>query len=418
MPHCGQRAAHRLPPATGSRHRCARHAGRPLAWHGGPLVDVTGPAGLPARLEPLEALMPRCGITRIADLTGLDVTGLPVAAAIRPLAVTAPVSTGAGPTAAAAREGAVLAALALWHAEARVPAAEAGGATAAELGGACEFSALALPPGTLAGRLTPLEWVTAAPAAGGPPVLVPRDLVWMGRRPRARWQPARLAATVGGLAAETTRPRAVARALCDLAAREAAAALPAVPPALRCYVRLDTVPDPWPAAAAAAVTAAGGRVSVAAVRSWPRMACFAAWLHLDGPVSLAAAATAASPDPVAALRAAIAAAARSRTAMTAGITDPPGGHRYPAGRCDPPAPPGRVPLGWEALPEEISGWPQGPALDLPGAVLRSCEASGARPLAVDLPAGSPRLAVVKVLLARPAGERRPAGLSQPAGAAA
>ena len=57
------------------------------------------------------------GVTRLADLTGLDRIGLPVAQAIRPGARALSVRHGKGPTVAAARAGAAMEALETWHAE-------------------------------------------------------------------------------------------------------------------------------------------------------------------------------------------------------------------------------------------------------------------------------------------------------------
>jgi ribosomal protein S12 methylthiotransferase accessory factor YcaO len=143
------------------------------------------------------------------------------------------------------------------------------------------------------------------------------------------------------------------------------------------------------------------------------MACVAAWLRFEDTRPLAAAGIAASPDPAEALRSAITDAARCRVALVTGLGGGPGALRYPAGQADPDAP-AASPLAWDELPA-VPGWPSGAPADPGQAALRSCAASGARPLAVDLPADG-GLSVVKVLLARSGPS--PAGPARALGAAA
>src|SRR5690348_13815978 len=57
------------------------------------------------------------GITRVADITGLDRLGVSVFAAVRPMSRNLAVSQGKGLTPAAARASALMEALELWHAE-------------------------------------------------------------------------------------------------------------------------------------------------------------------------------------------------------------------------------------------------------------------------------------------------------------
>ena len=58
-----------------------------------------------------------CGITRIADISSLDITCLPVATAIRPMAKTLQVSNGKGLTIEAAKVSAMMEGIELYHAE-------------------------------------------------------------------------------------------------------------------------------------------------------------------------------------------------------------------------------------------------------------------------------------------------------------
>ncbi len=67
-----------------------------------------------ARLRPL---LPSMGITRIANVTGLDRTGIPVVTACRPNARSVSVSQGKGLSLDAARASAVMEAVEGWHGE-------------------------------------------------------------------------------------------------------------------------------------------------------------------------------------------------------------------------------------------------------------------------------------------------------------
>ncbi|PUB14187.1 YcaO-like family protein [Yoonia sediminilitoris] len=68
-------------------------------------------------LEKITPYLPRMGITRLADITGLDRIGIPVAQAIRPLGRSLSVAQGKGMTLPAARVSAAMEAAEGWHAE-------------------------------------------------------------------------------------------------------------------------------------------------------------------------------------------------------------------------------------------------------------------------------------------------------------
>ncbi|KPI20077.1 YcaO-domain protein [Actinobacteria bacterium OK074] len=61
--------------------------------------------------------MERCGITRLACLTGLDSIGIPVYAAVRPLARSLVISLGKGVDSPAAMASALMESIEVWHAE-------------------------------------------------------------------------------------------------------------------------------------------------------------------------------------------------------------------------------------------------------------------------------------------------------------
>jgi ribosomal protein S12 methylthiotransferase accessory factor len=68
-------------------------------------------------VERVRPLLPILGITRIADVTGLDNLGLPVVMVIRPNSRSISVSPGKGLTLAAARASGVMESIEHWHAE-------------------------------------------------------------------------------------------------------------------------------------------------------------------------------------------------------------------------------------------------------------------------------------------------------------
>lgn len=90
-------------------------------------LDLAAPKGYTAgthrtrspaeTLAAFAPLMPRLGVTRLADVTGLDVIGLPVVQAIRPNARSISVAQGKGLDRDAARASALMEAIEAWHGE-------------------------------------------------------------------------------------------------------------------------------------------------------------------------------------------------------------------------------------------------------------------------------------------------------------
>ena len=112
--------------------------------------------------ERIAPLLPQAGITRLADVTRLDVVGLPVWQAVRPGSRNLSVSQGKGTTPAAARVSAAMESLELWHAE-DLGALPAVVMTAAEMAYDNAVSIDALPWVRRQWRELelPLEWVRA-----------------------------------------------------------------------------------------------------------------------------------------------------------------------------------------------------------------------------------------------------------------
>jgi YcaO-like protein with predicted kinase domain len=127
-----------------------------------------------ARLQPL---LPRLGITRLAVLTGLDVVGIPVAAAYRPNSRSIAVHQGKGRTLAAAKVSALMEAVECFHAEVFDGPLRLGRADEVARHG--EVAPVARLP--LTGRADPhtarMLWAEARDLATGRPLFVPYELV-------------------------------------------------------------------------------------------------------------------------------------------------------------------------------------------------------------------------------------------------
>jgi ribosomal protein S12 methylthiotransferase accessory factor len=127
-------------------------------------------------LERARRFLPLMGITRVANITGLDVVGVPVATACRPNARSVSVSMGKGLTLAAAKASALMESIEAWHAE-RIPA-PLRLATVRELPPDSVVDTRRLPrasQGTVTAR-TKMLWIEAMDLVGGRPRWMPFDL--------------------------------------------------------------------------------------------------------------------------------------------------------------------------------------------------------------------------------------------------
>lgn len=161
----------------------------------------------------------------MADLTGLDVIGIPVFQAVRPNARTLSVSQGKGVTPELARASAAMEAIELWHAEEMPPASTA--ATVAELADELPYSVFDLP---LAQRSalsadSRLRWSPATPVGGVGTVWVPQECVRLGRQATAagRGRLPLFRRSSNGLASGNTPQEALLHALYEVMERDACA---------------------------------------------------------------------------------------------------------------------------------------------------------------------------------------------------
>lgn len=186
-----------------------------------------------------DRLFPLCetvGISRIADLTGLDRIGIPVFQAVRPMGRSLSVSQGKGMTQAAARVSAMMEAIEIWHAENLIlpgwrARADAPGRPAIA---AADLAALSIAP-PVSGDDIP--WTEATDCGTGNPVAVPRDLASLDFTHDG--DPPWLLRSTDGLAGGNTPDEAFASALAELIERRCKAEFHAAPPQAQAVRRID-----------------------------------------------------------------------------------------------------------------------------------------------------------------------------------
>ena len=122
-----------------------------------------------AAIEPRKHLF---GITRVADVTGLDRVGIPVAIAIRPSARSVAVSQGKGIDLASAKVSALMEAIEVWHAE-NIEAPLVLASIADVAGRSCEVARLPLVAGSPRPDHARLLWIAGHDLVSGQSKLVP-----------------------------------------------------------------------------------------------------------------------------------------------------------------------------------------------------------------------------------------------------
>ncbi|WP_327286158.1 MULTISPECIES: YcaO-like family protein [unclassified Streptomyces] len=205
------RASRRPPWLTG---------GGPAAVTRGTLRSTT-PEQTWARLAPLLA---ERGITRVADLTGLDTLGTPVWTAIRPAAATLVASAGKGIDHASARISAVMESLEVAASEQARPETVAHG-SARDVEPGYGVAELSLHPVSLADDRTELDWVAGWDLVAGAPALLPAAAVGLRGWAAGQWQPSTFVTTTNGLAGGNDHVEAALHGLLELCERDALARL-------------------------------------------------------------------------------------------------------------------------------------------------------------------------------------------------
>lgn len=335
----------------------------------------------------------RFGVTRIADVTGLDSLGVPVAMAVRPAATTLSVSQGKGRTYELARVSAAMEALELWHAENDVVAPVHRRAPGRELGLPYRVASLA-DPGGLVGGATPLDWVPATGMGSGTTVPVPAALVLYTHAPAQPWMPPGLSWSSNGLASGNSRPEAFLHGLYEVIERDAVSADRGVPTR---PVDPVSVTDPECAEVIARIRHAGVRLDLQVLDSRFGVPCFGATVWSPD-FAVACRGWGAHSTPAVALSRAITEAAQSRLTAIVGSRDdlPPIYEHARLGAGEPAVPPAEQ----AAWAEVVSPWREefpDVAEEARWLVARVTRVSATEPLMVDLTV-DPDVCVVKVLV--------------------
>lgn len=184
--------------------------------YGSPVSPSSAEVGRALALA--EAYLERCGITRVTDITRMDIVGIPVFSAIRPLSLTLAVNAGKGMTREAAKVSAIMEAIEYWHAE-QIPAEAAHFASAAAMQAEYGISILDFCPelGATLRRTQPIGWVPLENLSGGTDVFVPMECVFMPCP--APYGAGFLRATSCGMACGTTIEQATLHAICEVIER-------------------------------------------------------------------------------------------------------------------------------------------------------------------------------------------------------
>jgi YcaO-like protein with predicted kinase domain len=167
-----------------------------------------------------ERLQARIGVTRIADITGLDVLGIPVCAAFRPSSRSVTVSQGKGLTAEAARLTALFEACELYHAETCEAALSA---SPDEIEGTHRYFDRFEPAHRAFDRSEAkrrIPWIASVEMSTGTPTLIPLEIVSMDHRIPRRKGFGRFNSSATGLAAHVCLDQALVHGLLECIERD------------------------------------------------------------------------------------------------------------------------------------------------------------------------------------------------------
>ena len=177
------------------------------------------PADTIARLKPLLRTM---GITRVANVTGLDRTGIPVVMVCRPNARSVTVSQGKGITLDAAKASGIMEALEVWHAERIAKPLKLASYT--ELRGehrVADVSTLPRARGSCYSDSLPLLWLEGEDLLGSGSTWVPYELVSANYTLPLPPGSGCFQANTNGLASGNHWLEAVSHGLCEVVERDA-----------------------------------------------------------------------------------------------------------------------------------------------------------------------------------------------------
>lgn len=235
--------------SVGKRYRAGTHRSRP--------AEET--------VEWITRVAPALGITRVANVTGLDSIGIPVVTVCRPNARSLSVSQGKGLTLDAARASALMEAVELFHAE-RIDA-PLRFASCDELRlqhQVVDVTRLPRPAGSPYHDHLRILWIEAADLISSRSVWIPLELIHLDCTRPSPPGSGSFRSSSNGLASGNDHWEAAIHAICEVLERDALSRFTALPSGLQDdrRVRLETIDDPDCRGLLARYQAAGVSVAV------------------------------------------------------------------------------------------------------------------------------------------------------------
>jgi ribosomal protein S12 methylthiotransferase accessory factor len=335
--------------------------------------------------------LPRFGITRVADVTGLDEIGIPTFVAYRPDGSTVAVSIGTGVDPMQARVSAAMESIESWHAENPVRQPDFR-ATAAGLDLPYDLRALNIAARSPLTGYCELDWTSGTGLLSGRPVPVPLETIKIDLASGWPWAYALFLPSTNGVASGNTPAEATLHGLLEAMERDCVADYVTADPARWRYCDIDAAGSEYLARIVARLRSVGCAISVIDITNRLGVPCYAARIWSpDLPFRFGGFGCHVSAE-IAAGRALLE-AAQSRLATVSGARDDISGSSYqPAPHLDAgPRPDGGVnvvPLRADLIiGDSAAGDPNGPP-DLES-VIRFCaaritEVTGFEPFTVDL----------------------------------
>ena len=280
-----------------------------------------------ATLRRIRPLLRAAGITRLADVTGLDWIGLPVFQAIRPNSRVLTVSQGKGLTRAQGQVSALMEALEGFHTE-EIPqrsVRETVGTMRRRL--AYDPYALPLARRSFLSDTVPLDWVPATDLWSGAASWVPRQLCELNACVEDRLYVPLFRASSNGLASGNTVGEALIHGLCEVLERDCCGRYSEARfDPERCVVR-DSVLPRLAQRLLDLLSRAGMKTRIVDLSGPTGLPCFEVWLdHPDGPALTQG--SGCHPNRLTALVRAVTEAVQSRLAYISGSRDDIPRHVY------------------------------------------------------------------------------------------
>jgi YcaO-like protein with predicted kinase domain len=347
--------------------------------------------------EPAESLsrirrvFSRLGITRLANVTGLDDLGIPVWQAIRPNARLLSVSQGKGISHDAAKVSAAMESIELWHAEHLPPASIRLSVSEVRTKLGYRIEQLPMASRHCLSDSAILDWCPATMLLGGTATLIPDAYLRLDGRVREIWYPPIFQASTNGLASGNVIGEAILHGLFEVIEREAMAT-----PATRPTISSGSVTG-MPQIVLRAIEEAGHQVHIQFLPNSVGLACFGVQLRRDDMPAVFDGYGCHLDRDVALVRA-LTEAAQSRVTAIAGTRDDIHRSIY---RGSAAAEPGPAPLPSTSPGAPFESVPTRPATCLDDAIKhvanRVQHVTGCSPILVDLTRPELRIPVARIV---------------------